>query len=114
MAMRITLMALALTIAALPRGAFAQADPGQADPGQADPGQADPACAKYQEPLAYNACLASHGPKANDVGVSHAQDEFGHGAPAPSAAASSGSRVERWSPSATRRHGRVHMEFRLR
>jgi hypothetical protein len=109
MAIRITLMALALTIAALPRGAFAQADPGQADPGQADP-----ACAKYQEPLAYNACLASHGPKANDVGVSHAQDQFGHGAPAPSAAASSGSRAGRWSPSATRRHGRVHMEFRLR
>jgi hypothetical protein len=28
----------------------------------------DPACAKYDEPLAYNACLASHGPRANDVG----------------------------------------------
>ena len=25
----------------------------------------DFACAKYAEPLAYNACLASHGPKAN-------------------------------------------------
>ena len=107
--MRVTLMALALTIAALPHGAFAQADPGQADPAQADP-----ACAKYQEPLAYNACLAIHGPKANDVGVSHAQDQLGHGAPAPSAAAPSGSSVGRWSPSATRHHGRVHMEFRLR
>ena len=28
----------------------------------------DPACAQYQEPMAYNACLARHGPKANDVG----------------------------------------------
>jgi len=25
----------------------------------------DPACAQYQEPLAYNACLARHGPKAD-------------------------------------------------
>ncbi len=27
--------------------------------------QDDPACARFEEPLAYNACLASHGPKAN-------------------------------------------------
>ncbi len=25
------------------------------------------ACAKYQEPIAFNACLARHGPKANDL-----------------------------------------------
>ena len=31
----------------------------------------DPACAQYQEPMAYNACLARHGPKANDVGQLH-------------------------------------------
>ena len=37
-------------------------------------GQDDPACAKYQEPLAYNACLASHGPKANSIGVAKETD----------------------------------------
>jgi hypothetical protein len=26
--------------------------------------EGDPACAKYQDPLAYNACLASHGPSS--------------------------------------------------
>ncbi len=30
----------------------------------------DPACAQYQEPFAYNACLARHGPKAADVATS--------------------------------------------
>ena len=35
----------------------------------------DPSCAQYQEPMAYNACLARHGPKAGDVGA--------HSAPAP-------------------------------
>ena len=28
----------------------------------------NPACAQYREPMAYNACLAQHGPKANGVG----------------------------------------------
>ena len=102
--MRAAFMALALAVAAIPRGACAQDDPGQSDP----------ACAKYQEPLAYNACLASHGPKASDIGGSHAQDEPAHAAPAPSAAASPASRVERWPSTATRRHGRIHMEFRVR
>jgi hypothetical protein len=102
--MRAAFMVLALTVAALPRGACAQDDPGQSDP----------ACAKYQEPLAYNACLASHGPKASDLGGSHAQDQPGRAAPAPPAAALPASRVERWPSTATRRHGRVHMEFRVR
>src|SRR6516165_6953854 len=31
--------------------------------------QDDPACAQYQEPIAYNACLARRGPRANDVGA---------------------------------------------
>jgi hypothetical protein len=102
--MRAAFMVLALAIAALPRCACAQDDPGQSDP----------ACAKYQEPLAYNACLASHGPKASDVGGAHAQDQPGRAAPAPSAAASPASRVGRWPSAETRRHGRVHMEFRVR
>jgi hypothetical protein len=76
----------------------------------------DPACAQYQEPMAYNACLARHGPKANDVGnsPSHTQpdraaqdrtqrDEAGHPATAGHA----------WQ-GAPRRHGRVHMEFRVK
>jgi hypothetical protein len=104
MAVRAAFMVLALTTAAFPRGACAQDDPVQSDP----------ACAKYQEPLAYNACLASHGPKASDVGESRAQDLPGRAAPAPSAVASPAPRVQRWPSTATRRHGRVHMEFRVR
>ena len=104
MPVRAAFMVLALTIAAFPRGACAQDDPVQSDP----------ACAKYQEPLAYNACLASHGPKASDVGGSHAQDQLGRAAPTPSAIASPPPRVEHWRSTATRRHGRVHMEFRVR
>ena len=33
--------------------------------------QDNPACAQYHEPMAYNACLAQHGPKANGVGQLH-------------------------------------------
>ena len=28
----------------------------------------DPACARYHDALSYNLCLASHGPKANNIG----------------------------------------------
>jgi hypothetical protein len=66
-------------------------------------GQDDPACAKYQEPLAYNACLASHGPKANSIGAE----------PHSAARSSAGSPAGREWPDATRRRGRVHMEFRV-
>jgi len=48
----------------------------------------DSACAKIEEALAYNACLANHGPRAGPV---RAEPE-----PAPGAA-----------PSALNRHGRV-------
>jgi hypothetical protein len=75
----------------------------------------DPSCAKYQEPMAYNACLASHGPKANvEVGTHSGTTE-----PRPSG---QNRRYEgevqapagfgRW-PRAQRIHGRVHMEFRV-
>ena len=47
--------AIALSLAALAFTASARA---------AD----DPACAQYREPMAYNLCLARHGPKANGVG----------------------------------------------
>ena len=74
----------------------------------------DPACAKYQDPLAYNACLASHGPKANiatnqrPAQASHAapvQPESGRPAPTRSA--------DGWRH-AKRGRSRVHIEFRVR
>jgi hypothetical protein len=93
--MRVAVLGLALTIAALPRCAYAQDDP---------------ACAKYEEPLAYNACLASHGPRANGLGAS---PEPGHAAAVRSGQDWSPSTVDRLPPGATRRRGRVHMEFRV-
>jgi hypothetical protein len=84
------------------------------DPARA---QDDPACAKFEEPLAYNACLASHGPKAGDIGETtggaHADPEAGVPIEArkptgPQAA------LPRGLPPVVRRRGRVHMEFRLR
>ena len=78
--------------------------------------QDDPACAKYHEPMAYNLCLAQHGPKANGVGKLHGGPQpanaaqgriwYGHGR-APTARFTS-------PQSAQRVHGRVHMEFQVR
>ena len=76
----------------------------------------DPSCAKYQEPMAYNDCLARHGPKANGAGEHGGetqpnragQDRARDGeAQAPPAA------FRHW-PRAERIHGRVHMEFPVR
>jgi hypothetical protein len=64
----------------------------------------DPSCAQYQEPMAYNACLARHGPKAGDVGTHSGESR-------PERA---GQADFRRSPHAQRRHGRVHIEFRVR
>jgi hypothetical protein len=80
--------------------------------------QDDAACAQYHEAMAYNLCLAQHGPKANGVGKLH-------GGPQPGNAAQGriwyGHRYGRaptalfTSPqSAQRIHGRVHMEFQVR
>jgi hypothetical protein len=97
--------AIALCLAALGSAGAAQA-------------QDNPACAQYHEAMAYNLCLAQHGPKANGVGKLH-------GSPQPGGAAQG--RV--WyghtrgraptapfiSPqSAHRANGRVHMEFQVR
>ena len=87
-AKRAALLIFVSALAALPRAAL---------------GQDDPACAKYQEPLAYNACLASHGPKANRIGAE----------PHSAARSSAGSAAGREWPAATRRRGRIHMEFRV-
>jgi len=78
--------------------------------------QDDPACAKYQEPLAYNACLASHGPKATDVATNPAQAQQVRAAPMEirRAQPAQSPRARRNWVSATRHRGRVHMEFRVR
>lgn len=82
--------------------------------------QDDPACARFEEPLAYNACLASHGPKANlgpasgGAGQNEPDSpEPGGAAPAIAAPAEAQRRVH-GSANVIRRHGRIHMEFRLR
>jgi hypothetical protein len=77
--------------------------------------QDNPACAQYREPMAYNSCLAQHGPKANGVGQLH-------GGPQPGPAAQNhvwyghargGAPTARYY-SSQRAHGRVHMEFPVR
>ena len=95
----------ARAILVLALAAFASAGPAEA--------MDDPACAQYQEPMSYNACLARHGPKANNLGTRPGQTQPGRAAPdraqdrqvaAPAAAG------RRWQR-AERTHGRVHMEF---
>jgi hypothetical protein len=98
-------VAIALCLAALAWAGSAQA-------------QDDPACAQYREPMAYNLCLAQHGPKANGVGKLH-------GGPQPGSAAQGrvwyghthgrAPTARYYSPqNAHRVHGRVHMEFQVR
>jgi hypothetical protein len=94
-------VAIALCLAALAWAGSAQA-------------QDDPACAQYREPMAYNLCLAQHGPKANGVGKLH-------GGPQPGSASQgrvwygrTHGRAPTNPQSARRVHGRVHMEFQVR
>jgi hypothetical protein len=94
--------AIALLLAALAWAASARAED-------------DPACAQYREPMAYNACLARHGPKAN-VGTHSGQ--FG---PRGAARGWAGDGGRTRAPAAFRRwrgaqpvHGRMHMEFQVR
>ncbi len=96
--MRAALALLALSAATLPGLARAENDP---------------ACAKYEEPLAYNACLARHGPNARDISSAPAPSgqrpldpERAVRAPAP--------RLAQSAPKVARRHGRIHMEFLVR
>jgi hypothetical protein len=73
----------------------------------------DPACAQYHEPMAYNACLARHGPKANGVGTLSRQFRSGGGAQGGGEIQSRGPRsFQRWQ-GVQRAHGRMHMEFRV-
>ena len=83
---------------------------------EASVAQDDPSCAQYQEPMAYNACLARHGPKANSVGA-----PSGGTRPEPARqvrtyegeAHAPASAFHPWPP-VQRIHGRVHMEFQVR
>lgn len=75
--------------------------------------QDDPACAKYSDPMAYNLCLARHGPKANGVGRLHGGPQSGHVGQDRRSYGQTQRRAH--SPQAAHRvHGRVHMEFRVR
>ena len=86
--------AIALSLAALACAGSARAED-------------DPACAQYREAMAYNACLARHGPKANGVGTLSRQ--FRSGGVAQDRAPRS---FQRWQ-GVQRAHGRMHMEFRV-
>ncbi len=84
----------------------------------------NPACAQYHDALSYNLCLASHGPKAKNVGRPSGQPQPGRASPkrvwrghsrgAPStrfhAAPSTRFYDTQGSP---RIHGRAHMEFQV-
>ena len=96
--------AIALSLAALAWAATAEA-------------QDDPACAKYREPMAYNLCLAQHGPKANSIGkLSGPQpDQAGQNRVWYGQAHRQARAARFYSPQDARRvHGRMHMEFRVR
>jgi hypothetical protein len=94
--------------------------------------QDNPACAQYREPMAYNACLAQHGPKANGVGQLHGGPQRGaqsdHAAPNRVSYGKSRTAPNRLSYEASgeapstrfydtqgsqRIHGRAHMEFQV-
>ncbi|MBV8661744.1 MAG: hypothetical protein JO107_01450, partial [Hyphomicrobiales bacterium] len=66
----------------------------------------NPACAKFEEPLAYNACLAKLGPPAH--GVRAIPEPEGDGK------AESGGRSRSDAASSRSRRGRARMEFNVR
>jgi len=71
----------------------------------------DPTCAQYREPMAYNACLARHGPKANNLkGLG---GEAQPGRRLKGEAGTGAQPFRRWRRSA-RPGGRAHMEFQIR
>jgi hypothetical protein len=80
--------------------------------------QDDPSCAQYREPMAYNACLARHGPRANNLGRLHGGTQPGQSAHdrawrgGTRAGAPAGRFYRRQRPQRAR--GRVHAEFQVR
>jgi hypothetical protein len=92
--------AIGLCLGFLASGACAQA-------------QDDPACAQYREPMAYNLCLARHGPKGNAVGTLHGGAHAGL-APDRTWYGGTGGRARTARVYGQKgAHGRVHMEFRV-
>jgi hypothetical protein len=78
----------------------------------------NPACAQYHDALSYNLCLASHGPKANNLGKPLTQtgprgQAHGWAGYAPQTRASGRHRWQGAQP-ARRARGRMHMEFQVR
>jgi hypothetical protein len=76
----------------------------------------DPSCAQYHDALSYNLCLASHWPKANNIGKLRGARQPGRGAHDRAwvgQTRASGARFHRWS-GAQRVHGRMRMEFPVR
>ncbi len=63
----------------------------------------NPACAKFEDPLAYNACLAKLGPQAHAT----------QAAPEPAGEASGPQRAHGGGEITRRKNGRVHMEFSI-
>ncbi len=80
----------------------------------AAPAADDPACAKYEDPLAYNACLASHGPRAKDVGRGAGEEGPPPAERQEAAPAAAPREPARRTPNLVRRRGRIHMEFLVR
>ncbi len=76
----------------------------------------DPACARIDEPLAYNACLASHGPRAPGLGgASGGERAVPDGADAaPHADRSPAPARFRRQARVVRHQGRVHVEIPVR
>jgi hypothetical protein len=74
----------------------------------------DPACAQYREPMAYNACLARHGPKANGVGTLSRHSQPQPGRIRNGWTYGRGPTTRFYDTQGSQRiHGRVHMEFRV-
>ena len=73
----------------------------------------DPRCAQYREPMAYNACLARHGPKANGLGTHSGHPQPGRIRNGWTHRSAPTSRFYN-SQGAQRVHGRMHMEFPVR
>ena len=80
--------------------------------------QDDPSCAQYREPMAYNACLARHGPRANNLGRMHGGTQPSHSAHDRGwrGGTGTGAPARRFygRPRLQRAHGRVHAEFQVR
>jgi hypothetical protein len=80
--------------------------------------QDDPSCAQYREPMAYNACLARHGPIANNLTRPHGGAQPGESAH--DRARRGGTRTGAPAPRfygrqrSQRAHGRMHIEFPVR